>query len=261
MSKNASLAHGEAMPSLNRRRMLMGLAAASAAAGVVALQTEPAHGEGLAKLSKAPEENPALIRLADDLSAVAAEFDAALVRLRTARAVADAIWPVAEGGVVAEGLEPGWDYERDVAGNAIERPGDTQARRIIKVNLLASSLANLDLALTKRRGKDLVSVQGMRAKTAERLAQVQAYEARMEAARKSSGYVDARARYDAAEGALIATVRNVMAEPAKSLTGVVIKAEALQAWVKVPLLPRTLATLKDDWTAGFASELLAIASA
>lgn len=114
MPNTTVLAAAEGLPEINRRRLLLGLAAASTTAAAITMAPS-AH-------SATPDENPELVRLGNAFAAIADEY-------RTASDARNAIidkwskvWPLAPDEII---LDRQYDahnaIERDITGSGLYR--------------------------------------------------------------------------------------------------------------------------------------------
>lgn len=274
MTKNATTANGEAMPSLNRRRLLMGLAAASAAAGVVAIQTGPAEGS-----PAIPAENANLIRLGDLLP----DAERSMLDTETAYwAIArkwESRWPLApdaldvgyfdqrreEKGLRGIAILPDGSVDRASYSEHRANPRLPRPRSIHKSDELREDIARIDRAAKRSRPKhpltvaELMEMEAERAMLCDKLALALEYEAACDRVRKASGIVEARARKEAAHKALGVLVGQIMGEASVTMAGVIIKSQALSAWGKAPYHQFHIEGM--SWPQDLAAEILAIASA
>jgi hypothetical protein len=246
-------------PSLNRRRLLIGLAAASTAAAVPAA--------AIATAPTLPAENPELIRLGDMIATVAAEFHAAAQNEESVFAEWNHRLPRAphelrqsDGGTD--------DVERDLSGLGISENG--QLVYVIGSDWFIHRRKGCEKALRSKRPRHPLTAQ-QTAEIKDDLAQYRQWEAtslEYEAERQrvfdASGYAAVKAARRAALTKFGELIRAIMAEPAESMTGVIVQAQALEAWGAVPLLDQVLATVSDKegvWATRFAAAVLRIASA
>ncbi|MBN9242133.1 MAG: hypothetical protein J0I98_05010 [Mesorhizobium sp.] len=116
MTNDATRANVEAMPAINRRRMLLGLAVASTAAATATISTE-------AKAAT-PTENPKLVALFDELPAVAAAFHEVNDVYRAEYKAWDAKTPWAPDELTVKGIA--WPYEE----GAPHQPGDAEMKSL-----------------------------------------------------------------------------------------------------------------------------------
>ena len=213
-------------PAFNRRRLLLGLASASAsgaaivAAGVTvgAVTADTAHGATVA-------ENPSLLTLGDQLPDAEAEMVAANAALRDVLRRWWGKWPIAPDAIVKPYRD---DCDLD------------KARPLFSSQQLAWDLNSVERTMKRRRPKhsltveQLMDLEAKRAMLSDQLAQAREYEAAKAQTLEASGYEAARDRQSAAREALLSIVSRIMAEPETSMAGVVVKAEALTAWANAP---------------------------
>ncbi|TPK04590.1 hypothetical protein FJ872_27405 [Mesorhizobium sp. B2-5-9] len=226
MSNTPVRAAAEGMPAINRRRLLLGLAAASTAAAVTVAPR--AHSATIA-------ENPELVRLGNAFPAIAEEHRAAKEARSKIINKWSKLWPSAPDEILIGGSH-GRVIERDLTGCGVYRNGKTvgivtcddldwyigRAKRILKGKSIDKravcglpNRASWELHLD-----ELVAEYGVAAK----------YEAEQTRILKASGYKAANERRTKASTALVAAVDAIMAQPETTMAGIVIKAQALAAW-------------------------------
>lgn len=239
---------------LNRRRLLMGLAAASTAAATAGT---------VAALEAVTPENPVLLALGDKLSGVHGEFVAASKALREVVREWLPRWPSIPDDCIA--LRGFWcmnDRARDLTGYGVEVNGEPV--RLHSLRSLEREAADLRKSVTTRRPRNPLTPDQIAERlseaskveaTAERL---RAHLAECDRVRNASGYVAAFARETAALDALSALVGEIVGQPAATMEGVLIKAEALNAWQSVP--ERILRLEASDWPGVLAADVLRIAA-
>ncbi|TPN58621.1 hypothetical protein FJ976_01540 [Mesorhizobium sp. B1-1-9] len=256
---NTVQAAAEGMPEVNRRRLLLGLAAASTAAAACTVATA-AH-------SAAPVENPELVRLGNTLAAIADEYRAA----RDARiAIIDKwskVWPLAPDEIISDRQYGNGPIERDITGSGLYRKGAARC-------LVIYTCDDLDWYLTRAKrilkGKtiDKRSVGGLPDRDAwedalDRYAAEYTAAAKYEAEKarilKASGYEAADRRKEAAATALINAIDGIMAQPETTMAGVMIKAQALAAWGLVTDWQRLLTLQAPAWGPALGASVLRIA--
>lgn len=223
MPNTTVLAAAEGMPEINRRRMLLGLAAASTAAAAITA----ASAAGCA-----PVENPELVRLGNHLPEAAAEYRVALEEIEWIAAEWKHRWPLAPDEITW----PRGDYldgERDIAGRLLKRPGEERVRGIRDVKHLAAMVAtdrplrhNASDAMRARRAKWLA--------TAKRELKIgKLYKVQTTRLRKVSGMDLAKARAAAAKKSLSDLVTTIMEQPGTTMEGMLIKAQAITTFNNV----------------------------
>lgn len=250
-------------PELNRRRLLLGLASASAAGAAVALT-------GAAVVAAEDEKNT-LMRLGDELPALEASYLAALRAKNDAYRRGMQNWPLAPD-ILVESKHGSRSLERDVAGGGIRRPGDLYYG-LWTLDDCKQRVDALRKAITRPRkdpsrpfnvayfyGSD--TAKGWQPTLADceaRLSAAERYYGETDRLRELSGYEPARLAEEAARVALVAHVSAVMAEPPTTMAGVVIHAQALAAFGKVEKFFRVCSVESWPWAATFAANVLRIA--
>ncbi|MER9755392.1 hypothetical protein NKJ46_18380 [Mesorhizobium sp. M0166] len=242
-------AAAEGMPAaINRRRMLLGLAAASTAAAAVTV----ASAAGCA-----PVENPELVRLGNQLPDASAEYLAALEEIEWIAAESKHRWPLAPDEIT-------WprgnytDGERDIAGRLLKRPGEERVRCVRDVRNLAAIVA------TDRPLRHNAS-EAMRARRVHWLARAKrelkigkAYQAQTARLRDISGMDLAKARAAAAKKSLSDLVTAIMEQPGTTMEGMLIKAQAVTTFNKA--IARKYPLDGEIWAAQLAASVLQLAS-
>ncbi|RWO57433.1 hypothetical protein [Mesorhizobium sp.] len=242
-------AAAEGLPAINRRRMLLGLAAASTAAAAITA----ASAAGCASV-----ENPELVRLGNRLPEAAAEYRAALEEIEWIAAEWKHRWPLAPDEItLARGSYT--DAERDIVGRLLKRPGEEQARCVRDVENLTAILG-WDRPLRKNAS------EGMRARRADWLVRRKhelklgkAYHAETARLRKASGIELAKARAAAAKKSLSDLVTAIMEQPGTTMEGMLIKAQAVATFNKA--IARKYPFEAELWAAQLAASVLQLASA
>jgi hypothetical protein len=239
---------------LNRRRLLSGLAAASTAAAAPAAAMAA---------SGSIAENPELLRLGDDLPALVTEYHEAKSARLAILAEWKPRWPRAPKALCV-GLGDK-DVERDLAGAAFSRLNENGERRYVHLETVESIENNIrwgEAALKYAR------TEQRRQRERERLAPYQEllpiakrYEAKCERIRKASGYQAAVDRREAAREALASAIDAIMAEPARTMAGVIVQAQALEAWGGVEGLWRDILPGTNGWSTQLAASILEISKA
>jgi len=241
-------------PNLLRRRLLIGLAAASTAA---------ADGASPALADAPPAENPELLRLAGDLGGLYREY-------YDAWHVVDQIvrrdpWP--EPPVEIIKVVGFHGVERDVTGGAryLYR-ADVEERGIGTSGYFRSEAQDVREVLRKntksmQRAKQYGPAYWQaELQAAERaLPLAEAYENACINARKTSGYEPARERLSMAVDALRDHVAAILACEERGMEGVVIKAQAIATWNRLTFRDRAFETKTFEWSGQFASSVLRIA--
>ncbi|BCB17900.1 hypothetical protein [Bosea sp. ANAM02] len=239
----------------NRRRILVGLAAAStAAAAPVAVATS------------APTEDVTLLRLGAETSALAAAYREA--EAARAAIVAEWVpqWPSvpeqirtrADGAEVAYDLEGLWPDEFIkywTAGQLRQRAAEYRIPRQFRKGTSPATIVKNAAWMEKF------------AKEAEANAVVsELYCAERARVREASGIIAARAKESAARLAFVSHVASIMEIKPGTMAGVIVQAEALEAFSAVPPLQRSgdfsLKALENlpAWGERLAASILRIAS-
>ncbi len=231
---DAARANAPAMPEMNRRRLLLGLAAASTAAATVTVA---------AVAEAAPAENPELLRLGNAFPAIEAEFEAAGAALKATIADWAPQWPRAPKSILHKPVYLGRDIERDLTGDpypSIGPNGDVYYPRIATLDGVEWGISNAKRILKgrsidkrKHSGMDRAGWERELSERTERYREVKSYEDKKARVLKASNYKAVYDRRVAAWGALVAAITDIMAQPETSMAGILIKAQALAAWNKV----------------------------
>lgn len=243
----------------DRRRMLLGLAAASTAAATATAALEPSASE-----------NPELIRLAKELPALADQYHAAWKHQRDTEAKWAPQWPTAPDEITQPGTKGGWGgWEKTFQGAARKRSNEDHPRQLIPSSSFGYSVRRAERALKSKRLLTTGSAEGRtraewEAELAEDkrcLALAQAYEAEIKRISETSGYEASWKAHHAASNALADHVALIMAEPDRTMEGLIIKAEALEAWSGVEWFHRATRPGSADWHGQIAASILRHAKA
>ncbi|TPK70288.1 hypothetical protein FJ930_18355 [Mesorhizobium sp. B2-4-15] len=255
MPNTSVRAAAEGLPTLNRRRLLLGLAAASTAAAAVTVAPH-AH-------SAAIQENPELVRLGNAFPAIAEEYRVAKNARSKIVKKWSKLWPSAPDEILT-GRSHGRVTERDITGHGIYRNDKLvgidscddldwyidQAERILK---------GKSIDKRKIHGRDR---EGWEAHLDELVAEYTVaakYEAEQARILKASGYKAADERKSMATKALVAAIDAIMALPETTMAGVMIKAQALQAWGHADRWERLLTPEAAAWAPSLAATVLRLA--
>lgn len=249
-------------PTLNRRRLLLGLASASAAGATVALA-------GAAAVAVA--ESPTLLRLGDELPALEAAYVDAFQAKNDASRRGMAKWPSAPK-ILMRSAHSHYALERDVAGGGVRRD-DGKIWDLWTLDDARTQVAALRKGIDRPRkdpsrpftvawfyGSD--TADGWRATLARseaRLAAAKHYYTETARVRERCGYEVAQAADEAAREALVAHIGAIMAEPPVTMAGVIIHAQALAAFGKVETFFRVCETTAWEWAPSFAASVLRLA--
>ena len=209
-----------------RRRVLLGIAAASAAAAGTA-----------AKASQSPQELPKLIAMGDALPEIEAIYWRARERTRLVLTAVAPVWPEApeEIRMWSGDSKP----ETDISGAGIERPWskDGKVRRVMHygtpeaiqdgIKQERARIAHI-MKTKSKRGLKYHRTQMERYEKALPLSCW--YVAEIERIRATSGYSEAKTAETAAKEALKEHVGEIMSTEPRGMEGVVVQAQALAAW-------------------------------
>ncbi len=237
---------------LDRRRLLFGLAAASTAAAIPAT-------------ASTPPEDPELINLGDMLPAILDEH-------RTATDAENAIldeweprWPRAPE-ILRAGDTWGSDMERDLVGRGIsytDKFGKRRCPRLHKATDAAASIEHATKALRRRRNE---ASRRQAMNSIEHWTPIydaaRKYEGECQRIRDRSGYEAAHERRLASEKALTDHVFLILRQEPRTMAGIVIQAQAIEAARHIDRLSLMLAEAQGGDTCGklLAANLLRIAS-
>lgn len=250
-------------PALDRRRLLLGLAAASSVAALPSIAaTSP---------EAAVTENPTLVHLGDMLPAIAAEHIAAVKAETSIIAKWSARWPLAPDALIKPYRDDS-AMERALTDSALTRPGRQWPVPVITAAEIQHDIDGIRLALRRKRRDAFgpINWRGIKlvpdqweldlAERGKLLAIAEQYEADKAAVLDASGYVLAHARTKAARRALGDLVAEIMAQPDATMLGVVVKAQALAAWGNTDLLTRWSTPESHRWEGQLAASVLRLAS-
>ena len=238
------------------RRLLLGLAAAStaAAAPVPAAQT-PAESREQGKLGAT------LPSILDRFSAQKAVVDRIVRETKK-------IWPVMpeEIAYFMSGSKP----EQDITGAGISRPLPTRGR-LAQVwsygtpetfrGAIKHHKARIDHIMTTKSKRALKSEKIWLARMEKALPLSETYCAKVERVTAASGYEPAHSKLITARDALKAHVAAIMDNTPRKMEGVVIQAQAIQAWQAVDPFVRSLDLDAVHWPARMAESVLALEEA
>lgn len=226
--------NAEGLPQINRRRLLLGLAAASTAAATVNAAATPA-------------ENPALLALVAELPAMAEAYHVERHAYKDMEKKWNAATPWAPDDLTVPGIAwPQWDdkqigdAESKVLGGYIWREGDDFPRRIVVESWCVYGQLGA-VRRQKRHAKkagslpDFAHYEEEEKRLKKLLATAESYEASYSETKKK-----ARADHEAmspvkygARDALENHVAAIMDTPDWTMEGLVIKAQALAEWDRV----------------------------
>lgn len=235
---------------LSRRNLLIGLAASATAAAAVS------------EAAAAPQENPELVALADALPPVLAEYVAAREAVRAIVAKWSPQWPVPGEEIIRYGNDCK-DY-RGLDGVGIELPwGKGGLKRMPQVGTPESFAADAArcekeaarcAALPSKRGLKFATFHATQSRAA--IEPARAFWAEVDRIKAASGIEAAQAREEAAAKALVQAVDQIMAADDWTISGAVIKAQALGAWGELDRPVRLLTMREADWAQSLAASIL-----
>lgn len=249
--------HQNPIGTVDRRRFLLGLAAASTAAAAV-----PA--------SAALVENPQLIALAGELLAVASDYHKAASTYDEMHKRRRASTPLAPDEITEIGKgcprstsQPG-EVELNATPGYLYRKGEEYPRRIVRRSWQFSNEIN-ELRRVKRAAKkngavaEYLDAEEQIIKLKIQRAKIESYEAEARDARAAAS-ADHDRLYPIRERALQALANHVsaiMEEPDWTMEGLIIKAETLMEWNRLDKQDKLYAhILGADWHASIASSIL-----
>ncbi|MDW9786816.1 hypothetical protein GOB29_19755 [Sinorhizobium meliloti] len=242
-------------PVVSRRKLLLGLAAASASAAAL---VAPGAAE------PAVLENPELIRLGDELHAVAAEYRAAK---QARKALVDewgTRWPLAPEALLYRRPWDRYAQEVTIDGGPLVRTGEKDPFCVMTVKDIVYEIKDAERVLRgktfdrqkKYRGLTRQELEQSLEDDYERVAVAREYEAECARVRSQSGIEQARARLDEARDTFTAVVKRILAEPEYSMAGVVIKAQAISVASAADALMVFSTLENEDWGTRLARSVL-----
>ncbi len=209
---------------IDRRRLLVGLAAASTAAAAPAVAT-----------AATLNENSELLRLADVLVEREGKYLAAREAARAIYAEWNPRLPRCPDEI------SGWGREsvRDLAGGAVRNGEDPLRRQTADDLEWLSSQERLEKNLRRKKSpKSIAEVKRWHARICHAYKLAKAYEVEHERVVQASGYREAVERKSQALQALGEVVVEIMKQPDGTMSDVMVKAHALAAWGKVDYVGR-----------------------
>ncbi|MBZ9888931.1 hypothetical protein LB559_13360 [Mesorhizobium sp. BR1-1-3] len=250
MQNTRVLAAAEGMPNLNRRRLLLGLAAASTAAAVGTVAT---HSGAKA----APAENPDLIAIGNRTPAIEQAYADAWAHEKEVIRVWAPKWPSAPAELTAKPSrhQPERDFFGAHHGRHIHTSGDFEWRLHRASSALKSRSKSPSAWHTCSTREEW---QAEFDKASRLLLIAKKYEAKTAHIEKASGYKPAWEARHAAAQALADHITAVLDQPDITLEGMLIKAEALAAWGRVSEKDRIWAAVdrKRNWHGQIAESVL-----
>jgi hypothetical protein len=256
MSKAIVRAAAGGLPSLllDRRRMLLGLAAASSTAATATVAASPAV-----------PENPELIQLAQELPAIHADYRAARARQVATEAKWVPLWPLAPDDITEPGTASlyGNPIERSFQGGALRRPSEAHPRRLIpafdfryQADRARRILKSKKLAAGPVDGRTRAEWEAELADDERCYALALKYEAETKHIADEADYTATWKAHAAAAEAFEIHVAAIMQQPESTMEGLLIKAQALAAWGEVDEMYRIAFRHGREWHAQIAASIL-----
>ena len=245
------------MNNIIRRKMLLGLAAASTAAAT-----------GTHASERVIRENPKLVALGDDTLSLQEGYLAARAECMMIADEYASKWPLAPEPILAFGS--GCAPEGDLTGASISRIVDERGdfEQVWKygtpeyfenaIKYHKSRIAHISTTKSKR-GLEFEKRWLQRSKEALPLSQK--YVAQIAQLREQSGYAAARERQGEALEKLRQHVSEIIKAGASTMEGVLIKAQALVAWSHVDVFDKDVNPEGRRWAESFATTIIAQAEA
>ncbi len=228
----------------NRRRMLLGLATATAAAATgVTASGAPAQ-----------QEAPELIALADQLDGALAAHLAANVKVERIAKEWGAQWPVPVAEI--QNFGAGSIQYTNIVGRPTELPSPWSAEIPRLVNVGTADGFKEAAARHRREYERKMQTKSQRGAKFHKLwmerdtaaiAPVRAFWAEVERINEASGIKAAQAEQTATRDALQGLVSRIVLFQERTVTGLVIKAQAMQAWSNVGNFYRLLNLEATAW--------------
>ncbi|HEV2898828.1 MAG TPA: hypothetical protein VGX71_13530 [Pseudaminobacter sp.] len=248
MTNNVVRTAAEGMPDVNRRRLLLGLASASAVAATVSIPQADAT----------PLENPELIRLGNELPAFEREHQDAAAALKAIKAEWRPLWPLAPEEIVCRTRYYGDEIERGLSGGSLTRRGEERPLRVRSEQELVwwqgqceGDLASKRVKCEKRRARLRQSVKELK----QQIRIAKKYEAECARITTASGIRAGEKRETTAAIALTKHVDAIMAQPETSMAGLMVKAQAMSAWKSADISIIGMLEAK-AWGPSFAASLI-----
>jgi hypothetical protein len=252
-------------PAVTRRRMLLGLAAASTAAATAGIPTPAESAEA--------SENSELIRLGDDLPKYIATFEAARIERRKIIAEWEPKWPMAPDIITeipAFSSPFHCEKEVDMFGRPITRPGEKHTRLISRAWHCESAVKTARRALRSKKMAQTGLVRGMSYEQWEDIlneavavkAAHDEYTCAIEEFYFLSGYKTANAVFGDAADRLVAHVNAILRQQEYSMAGVLVKAQAISLQADPDLSWRALVAEGGglaSWGAELAASIIGLA--
>lgn len=242
---------------MNRRKVLLGLASASTAAATGAQASE-----------RGTPENPELVALGNATHAAQQNYQDARAECRRIASEFAPLWPLAPEPILSFGN--GCMDERDVTAAGIRRIVEGRGRIEQMWKFGTPEYFEDEIKRHKARIAHIMKTKSKRGlkfeeawlkRSEEALPLARTYTAEIEKLREQSGYKPARERQEAAYEALRDHVNEIMAADATTMEGVVIKAQALQAWSHVDSFYKALNLDGVKWAEELAGAIIGQAEA
>jgi len=258
--QKTTTAAGEAVPSIQRRHLLLGLAAASTAAAVAVLPSSSTSAQ--------VAENPELLRLADLMPDALANFRAAKAAKTAAVLKWRPLWPLAPERITFKFSSYSCDQEYGLDGEPIIREREDGARLVSTAAGISHSIKQVEYLLRsksfdknkngKHRGHTRAEWQAHLDELYEDYALARDYETERDRIKALSGIVDLKKRVSETEKALGSIVKRIMEEPEHTMAGVIIKAQAITEGSAecTFLMFLTLHSDRGDWGSQLARSVL-----
>ena len=233
-----------------RRRMLLGLAAASTAAAT------GADAEGQAAESEAPE----LIAMGDQLSDVLAAYKTSAHHVTQIGDQWGPLWPTPADEIVWYG--GGSKMHRDIHGRGIQMPG-RHGKDVVYVGTpegfqesAERRWANYERKMQTKSQRGAKSDKFWAEKATAAIRPAQAYWSEVERITEESGIKVAQKAKEESQEALRGLVGRIVLFREHSITGLIIKAQALQAWGEVDSFFRIVNPDGPAWTDAMAETIM-----
>lgn len=271
MTTTANRAAEEGLPELNRRRLLIGLAAASsAAAAVPALAARPTP--------QSVVEDSELIRLGDEVLSALDAYLLAQALEDERRSEGLRRWPKVPEELFRKDQEGnyrfsgGWmsgEIERGFEGGRVWRKGEEKPRLVYGRYEATGEYQRARGALTNKRLVRTGKLYGRtRAQWEQQLAEekpladiAEAYYGECRCIHQDLDWEATWRDEHAKAAALGDLVTKIMAVEARTMEGVIIKGQALAAWGRVTSISRSYHKGMPDWGPMFAADVMRIAAA
>ena len=233
-----------------RRRMLLGLAAASTAAAA------GASAEGQA----APAEAPELIAMGDQLGGALATYKSSARRVQAIGDEWGPQWPTPADEIISYG--GGSKMHRDIHGDGIKVPG-RHGKDVVYVgtpeDFQKSSERHWAMYEHKMKTKSQRGAaypKRWAEKDAAAIQPSREYWSEVNRITEASGIEEATKAETDARNALKDLVGRIVLFQEMSITGLIIKAQAMQAWSEVDMFWRLLNTHSAEWANAMAETVI-----